>query len=53
MSVESRVENLIRAAERAEREGNRYVATALRKMAEDLAPPNLGNLPRQLSHGSR
>jgi hypothetical protein len=38
MSVESRVQFLLRAAERADREGNGHLATILRKMAEELRP---------------
>ncbi len=37
MSVESRVEYLLRAAERADREGNARLAIILRKMATDLS----------------
>ncbi len=36
MSVEHRVEYLLRAAARAEREGNARLATVLRKMASEL-----------------
>jgi len=42
MSIESRVDNLLRAAARAEREGNVRLAAVLRKMAEELGPPELG-----------
>jgi hypothetical protein len=38
MSVESRVEYLLRAASRAEREGNLRLAGILRRMAEELRP---------------
>jgi hypothetical protein len=38
MSFESRVNHLLRAAERSEREGNVYIATILRKMAAELGP---------------
>lgn len=38
MSLESRVQFLLRAAERAEREGNAQLATVLRKMADELKP---------------
>jgi len=38
MSVESRVKHLLRAAERAEREGNVRLGTILRKMAAELRP---------------
>jgi hypothetical protein len=38
MSTESRVRFLLRAAERAEREGNAELASVLRKMAEELRP---------------
>lgn len=49
MSNQSRVENLLRAAERAEREGNRTLAAVLKKMAEELVPPDLTDLPLQAS----
>lgn len=39
MTIESRVENLRRAAARAEREGNPRLAAILRKMAEELESP--------------
>jgi hypothetical protein len=42
MSTESRVEYFLRAAARAEREGNLRLAAILRKMAEDLNPMDLG-----------
>lgn len=42
MSLESRVDHFLRAAARAEREGNARLASILRKMAEDLGPPELG-----------
>ena len=38
MSLERRVQFLLRAADRAEREGNAQLATVLRKMAEELKP---------------
>jgi hypothetical protein len=38
MSIESRVNHLLRAAERADREGNARLAAILRKMAEELRP---------------
>ena len=38
MGVESRVKYLLRAAERADREGNVRLATILRKMAAELRP---------------
>jgi len=38
MSVESRVNYLLRAAERADREENVRLASILRKMAEELRP---------------
>ena len=38
MSVESRVEYLLRAAERADREENARLASVLRRMAEELRP---------------
>jgi hypothetical protein len=38
MSIESRVNHLLRAAERADREGNARLASILRKMAEELRP---------------
>jgi len=42
MSTDSRVDYLLRAAERAEREGNLRLAAILRKMAEELGTPDLG-----------
>jgi len=38
MSVESRVEYLLQAAERANREENPRLASILRRMAEELRP---------------
>ena len=38
MSAESRIDHLLRAAARAEREGNVRLATILNKMAEELQP---------------
>ena len=38
MSVESRVKHLLRAAERADREGNVRLGTILRRMAAELRP---------------
>ena len=38
MSIERRVQYLLKAAARAEREGNARLATILRKMAADLGP---------------
>ena len=38
MSVENRAEYLLRAAERAEREGNARLAEILRRMAQELLP---------------
>ncbi len=38
MSAESRIEYLLRAAARAEREGSVRLATILKKMAEELQP---------------
>jgi len=38
MGHESRVQFLLRAAERAEREGNAQLAAVLRKMADELKP---------------
>lgn len=45
MSIESRVENLLRAAERAEREGNRHLAAMLKKMADELGPSEFNVTP--------
>jgi hypothetical protein len=42
MSVESRVEFLLRTAARAEREGNARLAAVLRRMAEELRPADSG-----------
>ena len=42
MSTESRVEFLLRAAARADREGNALLGTILRKMAEELRPAESG-----------
>ena len=44
MSTESRVQYLLRAAERADREGNIRLATILRQMAAELRPAE-GNFP--------
>ncbi|MBT8396255.1 MAG: hypothetical protein HKO65_10585 [Gemmatimonadetes bacterium] len=44
MSTESRVQHLLRAAERAEREGNPRLAGILRAMAEELRPAE-GGMP--------
>ena len=41
MSTENRVQYLLRAADRAEREGNVRLASILRKMAQELLPPDL------------
>ena len=38
MSAESRIDYLLRAAARAEREGSVRLATILKKMAEELQP---------------
>jgi hypothetical protein len=38
MSAESRIEHLLRAAARAEREGNARLAAILMRMAEELRP---------------
>lgn len=38
MSLEQRLEFLLRAAQRAERNGDLQVARALRRMAEDIRP---------------
>ena len=40
MSIEYRVDNLLRAAARAEREGNARLAAILRRMAEELGSPD-------------
>jgi hypothetical protein len=42
MSIESRVNYFLRAADRAEREGNLRLASILRKMADELGPTELG-----------
>ncbi len=42
MSSESRVEFLLRAAARAEREGSPRLAATLRRMAEELRPAETG-----------
>jgi len=42
MSTESRVSYLLRAASRAEREGNARLAAILRRMADELGPPDVG-----------
>jgi hypothetical protein len=49
MSAESRVEFLLRAAERAEREGNERLATSLREMARELRPAETPLKPPPLS----
>ena len=38
MRLEQRMEYLLRAALRAEREGDHHVARSLRRMAEDIRP---------------
>ena len=38
MRTEQRLEYLLRAAQRAERNGDLHVARALRRMAEDVRP---------------
>lgn len=45
MSSESRVEYLLRAAARADREGNARLAAILRRMAEELRPAEAGFQP--------
>jgi hypothetical protein len=40
MSTENRVQYLLRAADRADREGNARLASILRKMAQELLPPD-------------
>jgi hypothetical protein len=40
MSIEQRVEYLLRAALRAERDGDHRVARSLRRMADDILPLN-------------
>ena len=52
MSIESRVQYLLKAAARAEREGNGQLATVLRKMAKELGPPESGLLLPDFSHSS-
>ena len=42
MSNENRVDYLLRAAARAEREGNARLAAILRRMADELGAPELG-----------
>ena len=42
VSIESRVDFFLRAADRADREGNPRLAAIFRKMAEELGPPELG-----------
>jgi hypothetical protein len=49
MSIESRVNHFLRAAERAEREGNARLASILRKMAEELRPADGAAAPLSLS----
>jgi hypothetical protein len=49
MSIEYRVDYLLRAAARAEREGNARLAAILRKMAEELGPPEIGLVLSALS----
>lgn len=51
MSTENRVAYLLRAAARADREGNDRLASILRKMAQELLPPDL-NLPLPDPFGS-
>jgi len=42
MSVEQRMEYLLRAALRAERDGDHHIARSLRRMAEDIRPRESG-----------
>ena len=49
MSLESRVNYLLHAAERADREGNVRLAGILRKMAEELGPAVPGPTPLNTS----
>jgi hypothetical protein len=46
MSLESRMEHLLRAATRAEREGNARLGIILKKMADELRPADrVGSYP--------
>lgn len=51
MSIEYRVDYLLRAADRAEREGNARLARILRQMARELGPAPFG-LPHPDPRGS-
>ena len=42
MSFDERVQHILRAAERAEQEGNERVARSLRRMAADFSSPAVG-----------
>lgn len=53
MSAESRVGFLLRAAERAEREGNERLAVSLRKMARELRPAETALKPPPLPFPER
>jgi hypothetical protein len=50
MSLEQRMNFLLTAAQRAERNGEHHIARALRRMAEDIRPIDL---PRTASVTSR
>ena len=52
MVIESRVQYLLRAAERAEREGSVRLSRILRAMAAELAPPESGSQDRLLPNPS-
>ena len=41
MSLEQRMSFLLKAAQRAERNGEHHIARALRRMAEDIRPIDL------------
>lgn len=45
MRLEQRLEYLMRAALRAERDGDYQVARALRRMADDIGPINRARTP--------
>jgi hypothetical protein len=50
VSADSRIEYLLRAAARAEREGNARLAAILKRMAEELRPVDGASTPPILSN---
>lgn len=52
MGVEARIRYLLRAATRAEREGDDWVAQVFRRMAEEAGAPTADVLARTLGSGA-